>query len=338
MAHRKFQHDKIQTVMETWHGLEERFEPGKLTIENCWLSQWDIQPVELVFPNGNPSPFRTLVCTDNEDILVGNPFRPSFVPVLNSDFSKMVADAIAGTGHEMVSCGSIRNRGRVFFSFKLKGMEKFKAAGRDFSAFLNFGNGHDKSSVLWTNTSNGCAVCDNTFTRELERVENKDASGSQLESDDDLRISVRHTKNVQIRLPDLSRTIDKAIGVQAEFQLELDRLSKIACNATQAEALFTGFLVPAKSEEISTRAENRTTRLIQLFTGGAGNDGNGMDDAFSAVTDYFSHESVGDNREKQFLSSEFGASSVAKNRFFEMITDDEKREATIERGNQLLNA
>lgn len=338
MSLRKFQHDKVQTTIPTWHNLEDRFEPGQLTMENCWISQWDIKPVELFLPNGKPSPFRTLVCTDNEEILVGNPFRPSFVPVLNSDFVKMIQDAIAGTGHEMVSCGSIRNRGRVFVSFKLKGMEKFKAAMREFSAYLNFGNGHDKSSVLWTNTSNGCTVCDNTFTRELERVENKDSSGSQLESDDDLRLSVRHTKNVQIRLPDLSRTIDKAIGVQAEFQLELDKLAKIACNETQAEALFTGFLVPAKAEEISTRTENRTTRLVQLFRGGAGNDGDGMDDAFSAVTDYFSHESVGDNVEKQFLSSEFGASSTAKNRFFDLVTNDEKREATIARGNQLLNA
>lgn len=336
MAHRKFIHDKIQTVMPTWHGLEEMSE--KLDLATCWLSQWDIVPRELSFPNGKVSPFRTLVCTDNEEILVGNPFRPSFVPVLNSEFLQMIQESVAGTGHEMVSCGSIRNRGRVFVSFKLKGMEQFEAAGRKFGAFLNFGNGHDKSSVLWVNTGNVCTVCDNTFSANLFSVEYQDQAASQTEETDDIKASIRHTKNAKIRLPDLAKTIDKAIGVQAEFQLEMDKLAKIACDTNKAEALFTGFLVPAKAEEISTRTENRVTRLVQLFHGGAGNDGNGMDDAFSAVTDYFSHESAGDNREKQFLSSEFGASNVVKSRFWETIVDDTKRESTIERGEQLLNA
>lgn len=336
MAHRKFIHDKIQSTEHTWHGLEERVQVGEFRLENSWLAQWDVTPRELVFPGGKATPFRTLVCSDNEDILVGNPYRPSFVPVLNSEFLDMIQTAIAGTGHELTTVGSIRNRGRVFVSFKLKGMEEFHAAGKAFSAFLNFGNGHDKSSVLWTGTSNTCTVCDNTFSYNLERVENKDSSGSQTEESDDIKVSIRHTKNAKIRLPELSKTIDKAIGVQAKFQLEFNRLAAIPCGIVDAENLFTGFL--STGEKVSTRTENRVDRLVQLFAKGRGNSGETMADAFSAVTDYFSHESVGDNREKQYLSSEFGASGVAKSRFWDIVTTDSKRNETTKRGSELLAA
>lgn len=336
MAHRKFIHDKIQSIEKTWHGLEDRVKSGEFSLDNCWLAQWDIIARDLVFPNGKATPFKTLVCNDNEEILVGNPFRPSFVPVLNSEFLNMIREATAGAGHELTTCGSIRNRGRVFVSFRLKGMESFEAAGKKYSAFLNFGNGHDKSSVLWTGTSNTCTVCDNTYSANLVSIENKDLSGSQREESDDIKAQIRHTKNAKIHLPDLAKTIDAAIGVQAQFKLELDKLASEACDAKKAEELFTGFL--ASGETISTRTENRVTRMVQLFAKGAGNRGETMEDAFSAVTDYFSHESVGDNREKQFLSSEFGAGNVMKNRFFDTITNPDKRAETIQRGAQLLAA
>ena len=324
--------------MATWHGLEERKEPGKLTLANCWPSEWDVVPVPLSLPDGRVTPFKTLVCTDKPDVFVGNPFKPSFVPVLNSDFLKMLQDAMGGTGHEMVSAGSIRNRGRVFVSFKLKGMEVFEAAGRKFSAFLNAGNGHDRSSVLWMNTSNGCPVCDNTFTIEMVRVENRDLSGSQTEESDDLSVSQRHTKNIKVKLPEWSKMVDKAIGVQGKFQAEFNRLASIPCGITDAESLFTGFLAGEKAESVSTRTENRVTELVRLFNVGKGNNGETMADAFSAGTDYFSHNSVGDNREKQFLSSEFGASGRAKSELFNVITNDVKRIATMQRGASLLAA
>ena len=334
MAHRKFEHDKIQTVMPTWHGLEERFDPGKLTLNNCWLNQWDVVPTELQFVGGGATPFRTLVCSDKPEILVGNPYRESFVPVTNRAFLDMIQESTGGTDHELVSCGSVRNRCRTFASFRLKGMESFTAAGRKFSSHLNFGNGHDKSSVLWANTSNICTVCDNTFISNLFQIENKDTSASQT---DDLKVMVRHTKKAQIRLPEISKLIDKAIGVQAKFQLELDNLAQISATRDIARELFAGALAPEGAEELSTRAENRIERLEELFVGGKGNRGQDLSDVFSAWTDYYSHESSGgDDRMKQFFSSEFGAAAVSKSRFWTNIVDPEKREAMQSRGKELM--
>ena len=178
MAHRKFEHDEIEGTSLFWHGLNIVREEITLA-DNC-LRKWDLVPTPLYFADGTPafseenedgkvSPQWTLArCTDKPSLQIGAPYNPAtFRPISNSEFLKLVEDSIAGTDHKIVSVGSVRNRGRVFLSVELKGMEKFKAGGREFSAFLNFGNGHDKSSVLWLNTSNTCTVCDNTFSMNL---------------------------------------------------------------------------------------------------------------------------------------------------------------------------
>ena len=53
--------------------------------------------------------------------------------------------------------------------------------------------------------------------------------GAEIDENDvNLKISQRHTKNVKLRLPEIAKLIDKAIGVQAEFKLEMDRLEQLA--------------------------------------------------------------------------------------------------------------
>jgi hypothetical protein len=218
------------------------------------------------------------------------------------------------------------------------GMEKFQAAGRDFSAFLNFGNGHDKSSVLWVNTSNICTVCDNTFSCNLLSVEN---TASVNNDSDDLRIRQRHTKNVRLKLPEISGIVDKAIGVQAEFQLELNRLDQIGIDMVEVKPLFAGFIGKNRittEKKLSTRAINTVNRLTELFSRGNGNNGRTLADAFQAVTDYYTHFSSGgsDNPMRQFISSEYGSGQIAKQQFLDVLGNEEVFEKTHELGKELL--
>lgn len=358
MAHNIEKNDKQQGVIQAWHGLTEIM--PEITLQNNWLTSWDVQPLQLVevgetielnqetgegMFKGKLSNLCQLVCSDNRNIRVGGGYNPAtFVPISNADFLRMVEESISGTQHKIVSVGSVRNRGRVFLSIELQGMEKFKAAGREYSAFLNYGNGHDKSSILWVNTSNVCSVCDNTFTMNLLEVENK--VGKEVEGDD-LSISQRHTKNVKLRLPEISKLIDRAIGVQGEFAVALDALSKLPCDTVKAEEFFTGFLnrtvkiddAKEKKNAISTRTQNTTERLVELFKGGAGNRGENFSDVFQAGTDYFTHESSGgENRLKQIVSSEFanGSAFRSKVELFSRLTSQSGREETIEHGRNLL--
>jgi hypothetical protein len=336
MAHRIEKNDKQQGVVMGWHGLTEI--KSNLSLDDCWLNEWEPMPVVLDL-NGKPTKWAVLRCSDNKELFIGAPYNPdTFTPIGNVEFLRMIKDSISGTPHEVVSVGSIRNRGRVFVSIKLNGMEKFKAAGRDFASFLNFGNGHDKSSVLWVNTSNTCTVCDNTFTANLVSVENK----ATAEADDNLSITKRHTKNVKLRLPELSKLIDRAVGVQAEFQLEMDKLAEVEIGRTDAVDLFAGFvgrniLPAARKDGLSTRSRNTASRLGELFVRGKGNRGETLADAFSAVTDYYTHESSGgDNIQRQIISSDYGAGNDAKRSFWGIVTAPELVVKTRSVGEELL--
>lgn len=338
MAHRIGEYDKQQGIEQAWHGLTEVV--PAISLEDNWLTKWDVAPVVLE-KRGKPSRHSVLEATDIPDLEIGKAYvADTFKPVDNKAFLELVRASISGTAHTVVSVGSVRNRGRVFLSIKLNGMETFEAAGRKFSAFLNFGNGHDKSSVLWVNTSNICTVCDNTFTCNLFSVENKDKAGIQ---GDDVSVAKRHTKNVVMRLPDLANLIDKAVGVQGEFQATFERMNTLAVSVPTAKSLFAGFVgrkVADLDKGLSTRASNTVDRLVSLFETGKGNMGINRADAFSASTDYYTHESSGnsDNPWKQVVSSEFGAGNDAKAEFWGVLTSDEDAafEKTVKRGESLL--
>jgi len=336
MAHRKEEYDRIQTVMATWHSLEERKE--KLVLGETCLDEWELKPVELYRADGTKTRWNVLECSDVQ-LEIGQPYNPeTFKPIDNKAFLELVRASIGGTDHKIVSVGSVRNRGRVFVSIELIGMEKFKSAGREFSAFLNFGNGHDKSSVLWVNTSNVCTVCDNTFGANLVRIENPDNAAK--DSTDDVKLRLRHTKNATLRFPELAKLIDSAVGVQAEFKLEMDKLAKIKVEEKTAESLFAGFIgrnIQEIDKGLSTRARNTVSRLMELHRGGAGNKGQNLADSFSAITDYYTHESSGgENKLRQVVSSEYGAGQVAKSTFWGIVRSGDKRESTIARGETLL--
>lgn len=350
MAHKIEQYDRQMGISQAWHGLTVVV--PEITLENNWLTQWEIVPRELFFAGEivkeksgavtrsvikqEKAGFSLLGVSDVPGLLVGQAYNPeTFKPIDNKAFLELVRASIAGTEHKIVSVGSVRNRGRVFLSIELNGMAKFKAAGRDFSAFLNFGNGHDKSSVLWVNTSNTCVVCDNTFGFNLVQVENKATSG------DDIAIRQRHTKNASLKLPEIAKLIDKAVGVQGEFQVEFEKLAQVAINEPVAKNLFAGFIgrnVQDVTDGLSTRSKNTVSRLVELHKDTKqGNRGENLADAFSAITDFYTHESSGgENKLRQVVSSEYGSGMTAKAVFWNVVRNGDKREEMVKRGESLL--
>jgi hypothetical protein len=346
MARNSFKYDEQWGLVQAWHN-DTKVKP-ELTLENNYLTTWDIVPVELIenlkeitLPDGSiayqgdKSGLSRLVCSDNHAIKIGQGYNPlTFSPINNAKFIELVRQSISGTSHKIVSVGSVRNRGRVFLSIELMGMETFKAAGRNFSAYLNFGNGHDKSSVIWVNTSNTAVVCDNTYSINLVSVENK----ASAENEDDISIRQRHTKNADIKLPEIAKLVDKAIGVQGEFAIELDKLAEIEIVKTDAKALFAGFIGRnSVAEKLSTRATNTVDKLLELHVNGRGNNGRDLADAFNAVTDFYSHfSSGGKNINRQIVSSEYGSGLVAKQSFWNMVRNPVKRSEMIVRGDALL--
>lgn len=319
--------DKQQARHMGWHGLTEI--NADLDLKNNWLTQWDIQEVGLQTPDGIEVPFKILTGTDDNEI-IGKPFAGTYTPVSNKQFLDMITEAISGVkGAVVESVGSVCNRGRVFVSISIKGMDKFKVGDREFMDYLNFGNGHDQTSAVWANASNICTVCNNTFSMNL--------NGEQ-----EIKIKVKHSKDVAVRLENISEVIDAYAGTQAKFKAEFERLMNEPLKTDNARNLFAGWMIRSNSEEgkdLGPKTLTKVNRVTELFESGRGNTGSNRADAFSAVTDYYTHESTrnaGRNVQRQLFSSEYGLGRMAKTDFWNVIRNDDRVNAYVANGKKAL--
>lgn len=327
MAHGITKRDRQEARHMGWHGLTQINE--SLDLKNNWLTKWDIQEVGLQTDAGVEVPFKILTGTDDNQI-IGKPFAGTYTPVSNKDFLDMIGEAISGVkGAVVESVGSVNNRGRVFVSLSIKGMDKFKVGDREFLDYLNFGNGHDQTSAVWANASNTCTVCDNTFSMNL--------NGEQ-----EVKIKVKHSKDVVARLENISEVIDAYAGTSARFKAEFERLLNTPLKTDKAHSLFAGWLIRSNNSEgadLGPKTLTKVNRLTELFEAGKGNSGENRADAFSAITDFYTHESVrnsGKNITRQLFSSEYGLGRMAKQNFWNVIRNDDSVSSYVASGKKAL--
>jgi hypothetical protein len=323
--------DVQQGIRVAWHKKTQVKED--LSLDDNVLRTWDAVPVPLgIISGGEETGWRVeeripdlqLVCSDDGSIRLGRPYNPdSYSPLTNEKFLEVIKNAVSGTQHKVVSVGSCRSRGRTFVSLDIEGLGRYDTAGHNFESFLNFGNSFDKSCEFWYNTSNIDTVCDNTFGMNLMKVTNGQGFGE----------SHRHTPGLSLLLPEISRIIDAAVGVQREFAEAFAQLATEKVDKSEAEAVFCGFIADPDSDELSTRGRNITNRLVNLFESSPGCKGETQADMFSAMTYHYTHGT----REtlKQFASSEFGFGARRKREFLDVLTVA-GYEATKTRGIALL--
>ena len=328
MSHGITNRDRQEARHMGWHNLTQINEV--LDLKNNWLTKWDIQEVGLKTVGDVEVPFKILTGTDDNQV-IGKPFAGTYTPVSNKAFLDMIGEAISGVkGAVVESVGSVNNRGRVFVSLSIKGMDKFKVGKREFLDYLNFGNGHDQTSAVWTNASNTCTVCDNTFSMNLD--------GEQ-----EVKCKVKHSKDVIARLDNIVEIIDAYAGTQAKFKAEFERLMNEPMKTDKARDLFAGWMVRSsggnQERDLGPKTLSKVNRLTDLFQIGKGNTGNNRADAFSAVTDYYTHESTrnsGKNVARQVFSSDYGLGRVAKSSFWNVIRNDDSVNAFSASGKKAL--
>ena len=328
MSHGITNRDRQEARHMGWHNLTQINEV--LDLKNNWLTKWDIQEVGLKTVGDVEVPFKILTGTDDNQV-IGKPFAGTYTPVSNKAFLDMIGEAISGVkGAVVESVGSVNNRGRVFVSLSIKGMDKFKVGNREFLDYLNFGNGHDQTSAVWTNASNTCTVCDNTFSMNL--------NGEQ-----EVKCKVKHSKDVIARLDNIVEIIDAYAGTQAKFKAEFERLMNEPMKTDKARNLFAGWMIRSTNEDggkdLGPKTLTKVNRITELFEKGKGNSGENRADAFSAVTDFYSHESVrnsGKNVARQLFSSEYGLGRMAKSSFWNVIRNDDSVNAFAANGKKAL--
>lgn len=325
MGHRIEKRDKVQGREMHWHQLTEI--DINLNLGKNWLTEWDIVTRRLQL-DGVDTAFNILVGSDDGEV-IGKPFADSYKPITNKEFLTLIKESIAGIkGARVDSIGSICNRGRVFVSISLKDSSSYKIGKRQFKDFLNFGNGHDQSCVLWVNNTNICTVCNNTFTYNLNA------------EDSEIDVRVFHKGDVELKLVNVAEIIDAHLGSQAMFKAKFEKLLEVEMRAEEARNMFAGWTLRNDKEKImSTRGMNKVNRLTDLFLTGKGNEGKNRADAFSAVTDYYTHESTrnaAENVGKQYVSSEFGLGRMAKQNFWNAITDNDAVASYVKVGQKAL--
>jgi len=317
-------------LSQAWHGLTDVVDP--IDVSDNVLTKWDVErkPLTYVDVDGNEQEtgYGILVGSD-DDKIIGRPMTPSYKAISNEKFLDLVSDAMTKLPKAKIeSVGSVCNRGKVFVTVSLDGKSNYKVGDREFNDYLNFGNAHDQTSKLWINNTNTCTVCDNTFTYNLNDKSNM--VGSAV-----------HRGDIELKLADLSNVVDDFLGTQADFRVKFTDLLKKKITDKKAQSLFTGFLMRNNPKEgLSTRCLNTVDSLNSLFKRGAGNRGENYADAFSAVTDYYTHNSTrgkGKNRLNQYVSSEFGLGRMNKQSFWTVVNNNELAERTIERGTKLLS-
>lgn len=345
MAHEIREHDEQHGRSQAWHGLTKINPALSLGDADFYLKRWNSAMVgirafdpatnkfiALTGPDGEKQKWESLVVMPSETdtltspLFLSPPFTETYTPLDNVRFLAIIEKSLtaAGLPFDVESVGSVFNRRRVFVSIPLPGMETFKAGEREFKGFLNFINSHDQSTPFMANTSNTCTVCNNTLQMNL-------STGGCL---------VKHTKNMADRLESLPSVISEAMTMQEAFRNDFLKLHSEAIEKDTARGLFTAFVM--NGEVLSTRSFNIAQRLLALFQDGAGNSGKTFADVFSAITDFYTHESSGGDSEgkqlKQFTSSEFGDGARTKRQamsyLMTLADNKDALKAEVEKGNQ----
>ena len=156
------------------------------------------------------------------------------------------------------------------------------------------------------------------------------------------KCKVKHSKDVIARLDNIVEIIDAYAGTQAKFKAQFERLLNEPMKVDKARDLFAGWMIRSTSEEgrdLGPKTLTKVNRLTDLFQVGKGNNGANRADAFSAVTDYYTHESTrrsGRNVTRQVFSSEYGLGRMAKTDFWNVIRNDKSVDTYVANGKKAL--
>lgn len=323
MAHNILGRDIQVGLTMAWHGLTTLKEI--IRFEDAF--PYEIERAPIYTGKGEQIPGWSVFTCSDDGLIAGKPVADTYIAINNSRFWEMVANSVGGSGYVIESAGTLFDRSRRFLTVKLNvDGESFKVGEREFHSRLSIVDSIDGSTRLYAVNTNTCVVCANTA-----QIAMGDKSGT-------FNLTAKHTSGLLLKIEDIEKAIDAYIGSTAQFKAALAQANSIPVKPENAREAFAGFLGNERGEALSTRSLNTVGRLVSLYRGGAGNRGETLLDVYSAVTDYWTHESSGGEskpgfRMKQFLASEYGSGAKAKADFFgEIFTTEKDGSHTFNRG------
>jgi hypothetical protein len=305
MAHEISKRD-VQTGTEmAWHQLTTIV--PEVTNDNCGIL-YDMELRQLMYElngtlvNGNGWQIVSL----DDGLPVGRPVGDRYKLFSNPQIWDSVQSGLAGTPHQIVSCGTVRERSLGFISIQVAA--DFAVGHRQIKPILNVTWGHGGNEVVQVTNSSVTIVCANTLAMALRK-------GGMTQ-----QLRMRHTASADVA--EIGRAVEAHIGVAAEFRAALETLEAIPATTSDARAIYAGHLAAElglpDSTTGHTRRLNEVNALADAFAGGRGNYGATMLDVLNGWTDV---HTAG----VSFESSEFGTARTQKVDFMRMLIDDKSR-------------
>lgn len=236
---------------------------------------------------------------------IGLPYGKSYQPTSISTFWNVIEKGLNGIDYEVVSAGSVDNRGKIFASIKLH--DGFNIGDRDFKDYITVIDSFDKTTAFKVFYTNVCVVCANTYAAAL-------SAGGEVGR-------VKHTVNIEDNVHRLIDSIQQFTNASQSNKAALQNAHAQDCSADEARAFLMG-LETRTTKEISNATVQKNARMMELFNHGKGNQGQTRLDAFSAYTEFHTHESS--NRKQkgaQSYTSEWGSSARLKTIAFDALNN-----------------
>lgn len=207
------------------------------------------------------------------------------------------------------------------------GEDVLKVNNDEIHAHLNFVSSHDGSLNLKAYDSTIRIVCMNTLRWSLE------AAG-------EVGFTIRHTKNAEVALQNLPELVNNILKGRVNFKEVMEYLETCKVDSNEALAMAAGyFMVESGATKLSTRSLNAATEIVNLFAVGRGNKGQTLYDLANGATEYWtSGEGVGKKADALTKSykSEFGMAADHKNRFVELLANEDKRNEARDIGKEAI--
>jgi hypothetical protein len=275
-------------------------------------------------------------CRDNLEPEM-EPLVPLHIPknsygvISNQQWFECLQKSIAGTDCKITSAMTI-NGGLKFIASAKVGdnvLEIKRKNGSLDKILMNliFATGHDGTLSGIAYDSGTRPICWNTFVQSLL---NKGG----------INLKVRHTKNADIAIENLPAVLNAILKDRVQLKEVLEYLDTCKVDQNEALAMCAGyFLLDSEETKISTRSLNAATEIANLFSRGAGNNGESLYDLWNGATDYWTNgEGTGkkSNETTKRYKAHFGLAAEHKSRFLELLSDEDRRNEAKARGKEAI--
>lgn len=324
-----------------WHGLD--IQVDEITCETIRPILFDIIEGEIAIPLDGEmvkmAGHKALIADyrkakagmdlkDGEELLLPLHIpREGYKVISNREILDVATEALKDVDAKITSAMSLENGKKFALSVNL-GEDVLKVNNDEIHAHLNFISSHDGTMNLKAYDSTVRIVCMNTLRWSLE------AAG-------EVGFTIRHTKNAELALTNLPELVNSILKGRVQFKEVMEYLATCKVDSNEALAMAAGYFATETGNKLSTRSYNAATAIVDLFANGKGNNGRNLYDLVNGATQYWtSGDGVGRKSDSmtRLYKAEFGQAAEHKNRFVQLLSDEEERSKAKEIGKEALAA